>query len=149
MPKSHARKKALANIKDLYGVKHTDAIALLESDDCEDLCDLLNTYADVNTYREAVAVLEARRNDPLNQVMCEDCGWVGGMACPECAKGCGCEYDCPGWRHEEARAATGDWDEDDDPYACECGAGGRDNPYGDCFCDEEDEEEDERVAVNA
>lgn len=57
------RKKALATIKDLYGVKHTDAIALLESDDCEELCDLLHTYSDVNTYQEAVAVLEARRND--------------------------------------------------------------------------------------
>lgn len=142
MPKDHARKKALATVKDLYGVKHVDAIALLESDDCEELCALLGTYSDVTTYQEAVAVLEARRNDPANQVMCRDCGWTNGMSCPECAKGCGCEYDCTGWRHEEMRAATGDYDEDDDPYGCrECGAGGGGDPYGECCCYEDDDED--------
>lgn len=141
MPKDHARKKALATVKELYGVKHADAIALLESDDCEDLCDLLDTYSDVNTYRDAVAVLKARREDPANQIMCRDCGWTYGMVCPECAKGCGCEYECTGWRHEEMRAATGNYDDEDDPNACpECGAGGGSDPYGECCCyDDEDE----------
>lgn len=41
--------------------------------------------------------------DPGNQVMCEVCGWTWNMVCPECPKGCGCEYRCTGWRHGEYR----------------------------------------------
>lgn len=141
MPKDHARKKALASVKDMYGVKHTDAIALLDSDDCEELCGLLATYADVTTYREAVAALDAQRKDPANQLLCEDCGWTVGQVCPECAKGCGCEYQCSGWRHEEMRAATGDYDEDDSDgvYCQECGAGAS-SPYEECVCYDDSEE---------
>jgi hypothetical protein len=128
MPKNHARKKSLTTIKDLYGVKHADAIALLDhpdADERETLERYLAEYVDINTYKEAVDYLRQEQNDPRNQIMCRDCGWTYGMVCPECAKGCGCEYDCPGWRHEEMRAATGDYGDDDyDPNACsECGAG--------------------------
>ncbi|MFD4050154.1 hypothetical protein ACFWSF_32170 [Streptomyces sp. NPDC058611] len=141
MPKDHARKKALATVKNMYGVKHADAIALLDSDDCEDLCDLLATYTDVTTYREAVEALAARRADPRNQTLCEDCGWTVGMTCPECAKGCGCEYQCSGWRHEEMRAATGDYGDDPDSgvYCDECGAGAS-SPYEECVCYDDSEE---------
>ncbi|MCY0947294.1 hypothetical protein [Streptomyces antarcticus] len=142
MPKDHARKKSLSTIKDSYGVKHTDAIALLESEDCEELCDLLATYSDVRTYQEAVTALQNRRDDPRNQLLCEDCGWTVGDVCPECAKGCGCEYSCSGWRHREMRAATGDYDEDDPDngvYCHECGAGSS-SPYDECVCDCDEEE---------
>ncbi|MGW2599504.1 hypothetical protein [Streptomyces klenkii] len=154
MPKNHARKKALAALKDELNIKHADAIALLDhpdSDERETLTEYLAEYIDINTYKEAVAYLEQERNDPRNQVMCERCGWTYGMVCPECDKGCGCEYDCTGWRHEEMRAATGDYDEDDDPNACyDCGAGGSGNPYEECTCyDDEDDEEQEAEAVPA
>lgn len=152
MPKDHARKKALASIKDLYGVKHADAIALLESDDREELCDLLDTYSDVNTYREAVEVLEARRNDPRNQIMCEKCDWTYGMICPECP-GCGCYNGrCSGWRHGEYQAemdaATGEYDPDAGVYCFDCGAGSS-SPYEECTCYEDDDEDQEHEAVPA
>ncbi len=135
MPKNHARKKALADLKDEFGIKHTCAVALLDhpdADERETLAAYLEMYVDVNTYREAVDYLRQEQNDPANQVMCRTCGWTYGMVCPECTKGCGCEYNCTGWRHQEMRAATGD--HDDDPNACpECGAGGGD-PYGECVC---------------
>ncbi|MFD7867818.1 hypothetical protein [Streptomyces sp. NPDC059783] len=144
MPKDHARKKALAAIKDSYGVKHADAIALLDHPDAgerETLERYLAEYIDINTYGEAVDYLRQEQADPRNQLLCETCGWLMGMVCPECKKGCGCEYECTGWRHEEMRAATGEYDPDDDPYGCEeCGAGGGDDPYGECCCYEDEEE---------
>lgn len=143
MPKNHARKKALADLKTELGIKHTCAIALLDHPDAGErdvLERYLEEYADINTYAEALDYLRQEQNDPRNQVMCRDCGWTYGMVCPECAKGCGCEYQCSGWRHEEMRAATGDYD-DYDPNACEeCGAGGGGDPYGECCCYDEDEE---------
>lgn len=60
--------------------------------------------------------------DPLNETLCDDCGWSMGMVCPECERGCGCETRCSGWRHSE-------YFDDDDPdsrdeFECEgCGAG--------------------------
>jgi hypothetical protein len=82
-----------------------------------------------DTYEEALAWL----TDPANEVMCDRCGWTWGMVCPECAKGCGCETSCAGWRHH-------DWginDDEDDGYdhePCpECGAGGS-SPYDECQC---------------
>ncbi|MER8003057.1 hypothetical protein [Streptomyces sp. NPDC095613] len=144
MPKNHARKKALADLKDELGIKHACAIALLDHpdpDERETLEQYLEEYVDINTYREAVDYLRQQQNDPANQVMCRTCGWTYGMVCPECAKGCGCEYQCSGWRHEEMRAATGDYDEADDPYGCEeCGAGGGGDPYGECVCYEDEDE---------
>lgn len=145
MPKNHARKRALGDIKDELGIKHADAVALLDhpdSDEQETLFEFLATYADINTYPEALDYLRKQQNDPANKVMCTTCGWTYGMVCPECAKGCGCEYECTGWRHAEMRAATGDYDEDEDSYGCpECGAGGGGDPYGECVCyvDEEGE----------
>ncbi|WKK27826.1 hypothetical protein QZH56_36865 (plasmid) [Streptomyces olivoreticuli] len=141
MPKMAAKKKKLADLKDRLGIKHACALSLLDHPDADER-ETLAEYVDINTYREAVDYLRQEQNDPRNQVFCEDCGWTGGMACPECAKGCGCEYECTGWRHAEARAATGDYDEDDDPYGCqECGAGGGGDPYGECVCyDDYDED---------
>lgn len=61
--------------------------------------------------------------DPGNATLCEVCGWTFNMVCPECEKGCGCEWNCSGWRH-------GEWNNDDDGEwngdltECEgCGAG--------------------------
>lgn len=64
------------------------------------------------------------------------------MICPKCAKGCGCQYDCTGWRHEEMRTATGDYGDDDyDPNATpECGASGGSDPCGECVCYDDEEE---------
>lgn len=147
MPKDHARKTALARLKNELGVKHACAIALLDhpdADERETLEQYLAEYIDINTYREAVDYLRQEQADPRNKVMCDRCGWTNGMVCPECERGCGCEYDCTGWRHAEGRAATGDYDEDDDPYGCtECGAGGSGDPYGECCCWEDDEDEDQ------
>ncbi|MFJ6486607.1 hypothetical protein ACIQK6_41835 [Streptomyces sp. NPDC091682] len=145
MPKNHARKKALAALKDELGIKHACAIELLDHPDADEQDTLeryLAEYVDINTYAEAVDYLRQEQADPRNQVLCETCGWTNGMVCPECAKGCGCEYQCTGWRHEEMRAATGDYDEDSDRYGCEeCGAGGGGDPYGECCCYEDDDED--------
>jgi hypothetical protein len=84
------------------------------------------------TFAEAAAVFD----DPRNQTMCEDCYWTYGMACPECAKGCGCETRCPGWRHKEFAAQPDDPEE----YRrdCEECGGSYDSRYGsngyDCTC---------------
>ncbi|MEU9849216.1 hypothetical protein [Streptomyces sp. NPDC047985] len=148
MPKDHARKKALAALKDELGVKHADAIALLDhpdADERETLERYLAEYIDINTYGEALAYLRQQQADPRNQLLCETCGWTNSMVCPECP-GCGCYNDqCSGWRHAEyeaeMRAATGDYDPDDDPNACEeCGTGGGGDPYGECCCYEDEEE---------
>ncbi|MEU4507588.1 hypothetical protein [Streptomyces sp. NPDC024089] len=142
MPKNHARKKALASLKAELGVKHTDAIALLDhpdADERETLEQYLAEYIDINTYREAVDYLRQQQADPRNQVMCERCGWTNGMVCPECEKGCGCEYECTGSRHHEY--AHDEDDSDFTSYGCdECGAGGGGDPYGECCCYEDEEE---------
>ncbi|MGK5533417.1 hypothetical protein [Streptomyces sp. URMC 129] len=86
------------------------------------------------SYREAAAELD----DPRNEVLCRTCGWTVGMVCPECSPGCGCSVGCTGWRHGEFG------DDDHDPNACsECGAGGSDDPYGECVCYEYDDEDQE------
>jgi hypothetical protein len=143
MPKNHARKKALADLKDELGIKHTCAIALLDhpdGDERETLERYLEEYVDINTYREAVDYLRQEQNNPRNQLLCEKCGWTNGMVCPECP-GCGCYNDqCSGWRHHE----YADDDPDDDPNACpECGAGGGNDPYGECACYEDYDEDSE------
>lgn len=143
MPKNHARKNKLAALKTDLGIKHTCAIGLLDHPDeaeRETLAEYLETYVDINTYKDAVDYLRKEQNDPRNQIMCRNCGWTYGMVCPECAKGCGCEYECTGWRHAEMGGGTGDYDEDDTPNGCrECGAGGSGDPYGECVCYEDDE----------
>jgi hypothetical protein len=77
------------------------------------------------------AEAEAEFNDPLNQLLCETCGWTIGMVCPECP-GCGCYNGrCSGWRHHEYMHD----DERAELNACdECGG---DTTTGyDCGCDE-------------
>ncbi|GHH25994.1 hypothetical protein [Streptomyces rubradiris] len=142
MPKNHARKKALAELKAELGIKHADAIALLDhpdADERETLYEYLETYVDINTYKEAVDYLRQEQNDPANQIMCTTCGWTNNMVCPECAKGCGCSVGCTGWRHGEYTDPdeNDDYDEDGDCY--DCGADG--DPYAECTCyDDEDSE---------
>lgn len=135
MPKNHARKNQLTAIKDELGVKHADAIALLDHpvpDDRDILAGLIYTYDGIDTYKAAVTFLEQERNDPANQLLCETCGWTVGMVCPECP-GCGCyNGQCTGWRHLEYMHE----DERRDYYACdECGGDTR-NHYS-CTCGEE------------
>ncbi|MFJ8213230.1 hypothetical protein [Streptomyces sp. NPDC096033] len=61
--------------------------------------------------------------------MCETCGWVYSMACPECP-GCGCYTgQCTGWRHGE----YGGQDDDAEPYDCgddDCPGCDTCSPYG-------------------
>jgi len=59
---------------------------------------------------------------PENQVMCETCGWVWAMVCPECPKGCACDdTGCTGWRHRDFAAAYDSDDEQDaDYYEVDC-----------------------------
>ncbi|WP_195911434.1 hypothetical protein [Streptomyces kaniharaensis] len=140
MPKDHARKKALANLKTNLGIKHACAVALLDHPDPAErdlLEEYLETYTDVTTYREAVDYLRQQQNDPRNQLLCERCGWTVGMICPECS-GCGCVYGCTGWRHDE-------WAHEEDridPVGCpDCGAGCGENPYAECCCWDDDEED--------
>jgi hypothetical protein len=135
MPKNHARKNQLAALKDELGVKHTDAIALLDHPEPEDratLAGLIYTYEGIDTYKDAVAYLEQERNDPANQLLCETCGWTVGMVCPECP-GCGCyNGQCSGWRHNEYM----DEEQRAEQYACEeCGGDTR-SPYS-CQCGQE------------
>jgi hypothetical protein len=134
MPKNHARKNQLAVLKTELGIKHADAIALLDHPDAGEryaLCEYLATYAGIDTYKDAVAYLEQERNEPANQVLCEKCGWTIGMICPECS-GCGCNnHLCTGWRHKE-------YADDDDPAAeydevCEECGGNPSTPYS-CEC---------------
>jgi hypothetical protein len=150
MPKNHARKKALADLKAELGIKHACAIALLDHpdpDERETLERYLAEYVDINTYREAVDYLEQERNDPRNQTMCEKCGWTYGMICPECAEGCGCAHDCTGWRHGEYTEPDYD-DPDRNVYCFDCGAGSS-SPYDECTCYEDDAEDQEHEAVPA
>ncbi|MFB6726747.1 hypothetical protein ACFCV3_41640 [Kribbella sp. NPDC056345] len=135
MPKNHARKNQLAALKTQLGVKHVDAIALLDHPDTDDrdaLEEILSVYVDVTTYKDAVAVLEDKRNDPANRVICHTCGWTASMACPECPGGCACYNGrCLGWRHDDWMGA--DQEPSDAYYTCpECGGDTR-SGY-DCSC---------------
>ncbi|MGW4635550.1 bifunctional DNA primase/polymerase [Nocardia sp. NPDC004415] len=130
MPIDHARKNALAALKNRLEIKHHDAIALLDHsdpDERETLCYYLETFDEITTYAEALAEM----NNPLNQTLCETCGWTNRMVCPECP-GCGCYNDrCTGWRHHEFGAD--DEPDDDDGYYCE-GCGANDSTYDLCTC---------------
>lgn len=138
MPKNHARKAALAGLKAELGIKHADAIAVLNHPDegeRETIAQYLVEYSDINTYAEAVAYLAV---DTTRQLLCETCGWSVAMVCPECP-GCGCyNGQCTGWRHSEY--AEDDPDNDVDSWGCpECGAGGGGDPYGECTCYEDED----------
>lgn len=140
MPTGHARKEDLAAIKAQLGVKHHMAVAILEHPESERIRALMEAYEDVRTMKDAVAIIE----DPRNQLLCEKCGWTNGMVCPECDKGCGCEYGCTGWRHHEYAHEDDDYDDPDHGVYCrECGAGGSGNPYEECTCWEDYEEQDQ------
>ncbi|WP_188831184.1 hypothetical protein [Nocardia camponoti] len=133
MPKDHARKNALAQLKREYEIRHHDAIALLDhpdGDERDTMLFYLASYEHITTYDEALAEL----HDPLNQTLCETCGWTLRMVCPECP-GCGCYNGrCSGWRHREDMAATGDDDGLREMRSCaECG--GDTEAYYGCDCD--------------
>lgn len=92
MPRNHARKNALAHLKGRYGVRHTDAIALLESEDRESLCFLLAVHPNVTTYREAVDVMAANRRshyEEYDPTPCPECGSEDGGPYGTCV----CYYD--------------------------------------------------------
>ncbi|MCZ4124967.1 hypothetical protein [Streptomyces sp. H39-S7] len=104
MPKDHARKTQLASLKTTYGVKHVDAIALLDHPDAQErtlLCQLIASHRDVTTYRDALARHEQYRAaaavfyedwDDLDGC---DCGYAteeGRFHCCDC--GAGHEYAC-------------------------------------------------------
>jgi hypothetical protein len=83
------------------------------------------------------AEAEAEHDDPLNELLCDTCGWTVGMACPECP-GCGCYTGrCSGWRH-------GEYMHDDERHElaqeAECGECGTPlsslGPYNFCDCGE-------------
>ena len=66
---------------------------------------------------------EAYVDDPLNQLLCEECGWTVRMVCP----GCGCfNGRCSGWRHIDDM-------EYDREYTClDCGGS-----QASCWCHED------------
>lgn len=103
MPINHTRKTRLAALKTAYGVKHADAIALLDHPDAgerELLCELIVTYRDVTTYKDALDCLALHRSDPRWPVpadddadLCPRCRFGDGRRhCCEC--GAGIDYDC-------------------------------------------------------
>ena len=137
MPKNHAHKKTLNEIKHDLNIKHTCAIALLahpDEDEQDLLIDYLESFSDIRTYKQAVEHLRLVKDDPRHQTLCQTCGWAVSMICPECP-GCGCyNGQCSGWRHHEYAQD----DESQDSSSCdecdECGAGGSGNPYEECVC---------------
>jgi hypothetical protein len=71
-------------------------------------------------------------DDPANQLLCEKCGWLVGMICPECP-GCGCyNGECTGWRHGEDMTD----DEAAEEICDECGADVSLGSYDECRCDD-------------
>lgn len=129
MPKSNRRlTRAIQERRESTGERHTDAragvLATLELPDSERQAHafaaavaLRRAHAgeDEATARTAVeriqdlaagngwtfAEAQAWLDDPGNETLCETCGWVVAMVCPECT-GCGCDNaTCTGWRHEE------------------------------------------------
>lgn len=124
MPKNHARKTALAAIKDEHGVPHHEAIAILDDPRSEAILAVMEEFDDITTRVDAVAILD----DPMRQTFCEKCGWTNGMVCPECP-GCGCyNGQCSGWRHAEFEEPDPDrW------YECDCGYGGESDRHC-CEC---------------
>ncbi|MEU8542958.1 hypothetical protein AB0C52_23730 [Streptomyces sp. NPDC048717] len=132
-----ARKERAAVLKRTLRIKHNCALALLDHPVQEErttLREILGTYHDVTTYKEAVAVLHREQNDPKNRVMCVRCGWTFGMICPECSKGCGCSVGCGGPPHwAYGPGADDDFDDDTDEGCEECGGGS--GPYDECVCE--------------
>jgi hypothetical protein len=110
MTADSVRKRAVRAHMAATGLSYTAAARALDAPykpDCISISECMQENG--FTYAEAVAFLE----DPGNEIMCEVCGWTYKMVCPECAKGCGCEWRCSGWRHRE-------WNYDDDPEPEPC-----------------------------
>jgi hypothetical protein len=111
---NHARAIAVADLCKLVEpvrLKRHDALKILAHEDLDLLVDAITHYQGVTTYSDALHVI---KTEPRYQVLCKTCGWSLEMICPECAKGCGCETSCTGWRH--ANFADNSFEEDDDLY---------------------------------
>jgi hypothetical protein len=125
---NHARAIAVAALQDSVDpvrLKRHDALKILAHEDRDMLVDAITYYQDVTTFSEALRVIKTA---PRYKILCATCGWSLDMVCPECAKGCGCETSCTGWRHPNFA---------DDSFE------GDDDPYDEGYYDEEDEEPDE------
>jgi rubrerythrin len=104
MPKNHARKKELADLKNTFGVRHHDAIAIFDDPRRDELRQVLIDYSDIRTYAAAVEVLElphphymyelgVDEPDEPKEYICDHCGFFGaGFHCCEC--GADHEYRC-------------------------------------------------------
>ncbi|MGW2891817.1 hypothetical protein ACWDDN_42240 [Streptomyces griseoruber] len=108
MPKNHARKQDLAALKQTFGVRHHDAVALADDPRRDELCQVLAAYPNVTTYAAAVEVLDLPDDEPdapchcelctaeldePREYSCERCGFFGtGFHCCEC--GADHEYHC-------------------------------------------------------
>jgi|SRR5882724_765139 len=89
-----ARQQLLAAIGDVLGQVRDHAIFLADDLEIEDPL--------------------AHMADTANHLLCETCGWLNRMVCPECP-GCGCYNGrCSGWRHNE-------YAHEDDSEPEECG----------------------------
>ncbi|MET8704175.1 hypothetical protein ABZW10_35795 [Kitasatospora sp. NPDC004723] len=105
MPINHTRKIRLTELKTAYGVKHADAIALLDHPNEYEraaLCSLLANTPGITTYKDALARL-AGQDRALGATVEEDwddpdacdCGYPldeGRYHCCDC--GAGHEYHC-------------------------------------------------------
>ncbi|MFE0472393.1 hypothetical protein ACFW2V_12335 [Streptomyces sp. NPDC058947] len=130
MTANHARAievAALCKLVEPVRLKRHDALKILAHDEATRglLMDAINTFQGVTTYASALQVVQT---EPRYKVLCEACGWSLEMICPECAKGCGCETSCTGWRHGEL--GYGDGFEGDEDGLVDYGEEfGTDEPY--------------------
>ncbi|MDW4910433.1 hypothetical protein RB628_35180 [Streptomyces sp. ADMS] len=108
MPKKHARKKELTGLKETFGVRHHDAIAILDDPRRDELRQVLAENQDLTTYAAAAEILELPEDMPAapcdcelctapldepREYSCENCGFFGtGFHCCEC--GADHEYHC-------------------------------------------------------
>ncbi|MFI7278530.1 hypothetical protein [Streptomyces sp. NPDC049879] len=110
----HARKRDLAALKTSLGIKHADAVALLDHPDVGErqaLTGYLATYTTIRTYQDAVACLRRQQHAPPGGG--DRAVWV------------------PGDYYDSM--------DEEDPYGMgcyECGAGVGGDPYGTCVCEE-------------
>lgn len=101
MTVNHARANAVSRLRNAVApvrIKRHDALKILADERRDVLVDIINEYAGVATYADAVQIVET---EPRFQTLCETCGWSMAMICPECSEGCGCAVGCTGWRHGE------------------------------------------------
>lgn len=116
MTANHARANAVARLQEAVApvrLKRHDALKILADERRDVLVDIINEYAGVTTYSDAVHIIDT---DPRYRTLCERCGWTLAMICPECPEGCGCATDCTGWRHANYSDLDDFDDEDDDLF---------------------------------